>query len=55
MPRIAIGPFERFGGAVVVTDEAHQFARQVLDRAKDAAGDDVALDLGEPVLDLVEP
>ena len=37
------------------TDETHELARQVLDRSEDAAGDDVALDFGEPKLDLIEP
>ena len=37
------------------TDVTHELARQVLDRSEDAAGDDVALDFGEPKLDLIEP
>jgi hypothetical protein len=38
-----------------VPDIAHQFAGQVLDRGEDSAGDDIALDPGEPVFDLIEP
>ena len=38
-----------------MTDVAFKFAGQVLDRGEDAAGDDLALDPGKPVFDLVEP
>jgi hypothetical protein len=38
-----------------VTDVAHELAGQVLDRGEDPAGNHIALDLGKPVLDLVEP
>ena len=38
-----------------MTDIAHQFLAEVLDRGKDASGDDIALDLREPQFDLVEP
>ena len=38
-----------------MTDVAHELAGQVLDRGEDAAGNDIALDLGEPVFDLIEP
>ena len=38
-----------------MTDVAHKLARQVLDRGEDSAGDDLALDLGEPVFYLIEP
>ena len=37
------------------TDVTHELTRQVLDRSEDGAGNDVALDFGEPVLDLIEP
>ena len=40
---------------VVLTDVAHELSLQVGHRGEDAAGDDVALDLGEPELDLVQP
>jgi hypothetical protein len=55
MAGVAIGPLEGFGSAVVVADVAHQLAREVFDRGEDAAGNDIALDLGKPVFDLVEP
>ena len=38
-----------------MTDVAHELAGQVLDRGEDPAGNHIALDLGEPVFDLVEP
>ena len=39
----------------VGVDVAAEFASQVGNRREDAAGDDLAFDLGEPDLDLVEP
>src|SRR6266851_4341906 len=55
MVGVAIGPLDGFGSAVVVTDVAHELAGQVPDRGEDPAGNYVALDLGKPVFDLVEP
>src|SRR5665811_942442 len=55
MVGVAIGPLDGLGSAVVVTDVAHELAGQVLDRGEDPAGNHIALDLGKPVLDLVEP
>src|SRR6266852_2766542 len=43
------------GSAIVVTDVAYELAGQALDRGEDTAGDDIALDPGEPVFDLIEP
>jgi hypothetical protein len=40
---------------MVGADRAHDFAIEIFDRRKDAAGDDVALDFGEPDFDLVKP
>ena len=40
---------------VVLTDVAQEFSLKFGCRRKDAAGDDVAFDLGEPQLHLVEP
>ena len=40
---------------VIASDIGHEFFRQVFDRTEDPAGDDVALDLGKPDLDLVKP
>ena len=39
----------------VGVDVATEFASQVRDRGENAAGDDLAFDLGKPDLDLVEP
>jgi hypothetical protein len=52
---IAVSPFDGTGATIVQTDVAHEVTRQVFDRSEDAAGDDVALDFGEPNLDLIEP
>src|SRR6516225_4563877 len=38
-----------------MSDKVMSFFCQVFDRTKDPAGDDVALDLGKPDLDLVKP
>jgi hypothetical protein len=37
-----------------VTDVAQELAGQVLYRGEDSAGNDIAVDLGKPVFDLVE-
>ena len=52
---VRISPSKRSGSLIVGFDVAHEFATQVGHGCEDAAGDDVALDLGEPVFDLVEP
>ena len=53
--RIPVFPLHDLGGLVIVPDIAQQFLAEILDRGKDPAGDDLALDLREPELDLVEP
>src|SRR5258708_2050140 len=50
-----MGPLERLGSTIVMTDVAHELPGQVRNRGEDAAGNDIALDLGKPVFDLVEP
>ena len=55
MGRVTVDPFNGFGREVVLTDIAHKFAFQIGDRGKDAAGDHVALDLGEPEFHLIQP
>ena len=52
---VGVGPFDGGGGFVVVTDVAQEFSPQVVQGAKDAARNDVTLDFGEPIFDLVEP
>ena len=52
---VRISPSKRSGSLIVGFDVAHEFATQVGHGCEEAAGDDVALDLGEPVFDLVEP
>src|SRR5437764_15210599 len=48
-------PRTRFGSLDVLADVAHELSAQIGDGSEDATGDDVALDPGEPQLDLVEP
>ncbi len=55
MREVAVGPFDGRGMLVVMTDVAHELARQVVDRGEDAAGDDIAFDAAEPEFDLIEP
>src|SRR5215210_498874 len=52
---ISVGPFERNSSFVVVAEVAHDLALEISLGAKDAAGDDFSLELGEPELHLVEP
>src|SRR5688500_7867891 len=55
MRRVAVGPLDRLGVAIVMADVAADLASEIGDGGEDAAGNDVTLDLGEPELDLVEP
>jgi hypothetical protein len=48
-------PLDGLGGLVVQSDVAKQLAAEVGGRSEDAAGDDVALDLAKPELDLILP
>ncbi len=49
MKWITIGPLNRSGGFVVKADVAHDFFGQIGFGSKDPAGDEIALNLGEPV------
>jgi hypothetical protein len=55
MSDVTIGPLERFGVGIVVTDVAHDFAFEIVSRREDAASDQVTLDLRKPDFDLIEP
>src|SRR3984893_6342022 len=55
MFKVAFGPLDGPGSAIVVTDVTHELAGQVLNRGEDSAGDDLAFDSGEPVFYLIEP
>jgi hypothetical protein len=55
MPGIGVLPLHGFRGLIVLPDIAHDFPFQILPRRKDAAGDEIALNLGEPEFDLVQP
>ena len=52
---IGIFPLHGTGRFVVLTDVSHELSLQVRDGSEYAAGDDVAFDLTEPQLDLVQP
>ena len=55
MRRVPIVPADRFRLFVVVTNVFPDPARQVGDGREDAAGQQIALDLGEPEFHLVQP
>src|ERR1035437_3515223 len=52
---VRVLPLDRPSIGGVGVDVASEFASQVGNRGEDAARDDLAFDLGEPDLDLVEP
>ena len=52
---VRVFPLDRPSIGGVGVDIASEFASQVGNRGEDAARDDVAFDLSEPDLDLVEP
>src|SRR5713101_673371 len=52
---IGIFPLYRTGRFVVLTDVSHELSLQIRDGSEYASGDDVALDLAEPQLHLIEP
>ena len=53
--RRRVSPFDRSGGLVVVADVAKNFSSEIVEGGKDASGDDLPLDFGEPDFDLVKP
>ena len=52
---VRVSPSKGSGSLIVGLDVAHELAAQVGNRFEDSAGNNVALDFGEPVFDLVEP
>jgi hypothetical protein len=50
--RRRVSPSDRGGRFVVVADVTKGFSAEICQRGKDAPGDDLPLDLGEPDLDL---
>ena len=52
---IVVLPLDRLRVPVVLLDVAQELAAEVAGGGEDAAGDDIALDLAQPDLDLVEP
>src|SRR5687767_7559520 len=55
MRRVSIAPTDRFRRLVVMTDIPSDLAREIRDRGEDAAGEQVALDFGEPEFHLIQP
>ena len=55
MTDILIDPTDRCRGFVVVADVAHELAREIPYGSEDASRNYVALNLGKPNFDLVEP
>ena len=53
--RRRVSPFDRSGGLIVVADIAKDFSPEIVEGGKDASGDDLPLDLGEPDFDLIKP
>lgn len=53
--RVAIGPFEGSSGFVVMTNVAHDFSGEIAFGAKNASGNEVALDFAKPDFNLVKP
>ena len=53
--RVSVLPFHGSRRFVVLTDVTHEFSLQVGNAGEHTTGDDVALDLAEPQLNLVQP
>ena len=53
--RISVLPFHSPRRLVVLADVSRELVLQVGNGSEDTSGDDVALDLAEPQLDLVQP
>ena len=52
---VRVSPSKGSGSLIVGFDVAHEFAAQISHGCEDSTGNNVALDFGEPVFDLVEP
>jgi hypothetical protein len=52
---VRVSPLKGSGSLIVGFNVAHELAAQVGNGFEDSAGNNVALDFGEPVFDLVEP
>ena len=55
MSNIFVDPTDRCRSFVVVADVAYELARQIFYRSEDTSRNNVALNLGKPNFDLVEP
>lgn len=52
---VGVSPLDRGGGFIAVADVAQKLGAQVGQRAEYSARDNLSLDFGEPMFDLVEP
>ena len=55
MSNVFVDPTDRGCSFVVVTNVAHELARKILYGSEDTSRNNVALNLGKPNFDLVEP
>src|SRR5258707_10739657 len=55
MTEVLVDPTDGSRGLVVVADVTHELASEILYGGEDTSGNNVALDLGKPNLDLIEP
>jgi len=55
MRRVSIAPADRFRRLVVVATVATNLPGEISDGRKDAAGEELAFNVGKPELDLIEP
>ena len=53
--RRRVSPFDGSSSLVVVPDVTKDFSSEIVDGGKDASGDNLPLNLGEPDFDLVKP
>jgi hypothetical protein len=53
--RRRVGPFDGSSRLVVMADVTKDFSAEILDGGKNASGDDLSLNFGEPDFDLVKP
>jgi hypothetical protein len=53
--RRRVSPFDGSSSLVVVPDVTKDFSSEIVDGGKDASGDDLSLNFGEPDFDLVKP
>ena len=55
MTEVLVDPTDRCRGLIVVADVTHELASEILYGGEDTSRNNVALNLGKPNLDLIEP